>query len=175
MFNPEPRDNRHKTLRRIAIVNAWLAPEDSDARRFSLHANVAFHENPAGGGAESTVYFRLAIRKCEVAVVLPDGGRQFRVDPRTINYTLPARPAMRESKNTHERSRRWSFNFGGAGGVGSGAVDASAGQRTKITVNEVHEIEPLQVLQSQGVDGSPSWVVSTDSGEKLSGSLWDPN
>lgn len=167
------RNNTHRSLRQIAVIRAWFDEEEGNSKRRTLHANVAFREERLGGGPESNVYFKVALKRCEVVAVLPDGGQNIRPDPRTIKSTPPkkARTVERSKNTTHARRGRLGIALKSVLNMGAEG-EVSGSQEQSQSESETQTVDFFDTLHGQSRDGFPSWrVLGHES--RLEGALWD--
>lgn len=176
------QNNKRRTLSRMAVINAWFDPTEVPSGnrerrpRYAFRMDVAFRDERLGGGPGDPVRFRVRLKQCEVAVVLPRGEGDLRIDPRTI--VAGASPAsVTVSQETTAKARA----HGTADlGISASGVLAKMGmgahvERAHVVTTSRSQILPLLLGErSETHDGHLCWTVRrTDGGAGLEGLLWD--
>lgn len=169
-------NNYRRTLRQLAVANGWFENEEGSDRH-TLHLNVTFREERLGGDIDEPVRFRVRLKRCEIVVIVLDDENSLSVDPRSVDYTKPDKPAeARRAKTKND-----DFEFGGEVLVTSEKPSGKGwlkGKKAKSNSNETSDTQSINILHSlnsRSVDGHPSWMITNAYNEYLEGSLWDPH
>lgn len=83
-------DNTHRSLKRLVVVDAWFRRSADSNDRYILHADVSFNEERLGGGTETAVLFKVAVKQCEIVFIPPEP--EFRVDRHSVARQRPLGP-----------------------------------------------------------------------------------
>lgn len=171
------RNNKYRSLGRIAVANAWFDPvPGKGAPRYRFHMDVSFREERLGGEESDPVRFRVALLRCEVAVVLPSGETSIVIDPRSIASDRPGTTVSHSYERTNERATKASVDAKiGPSGVSANAKgSASANVSSKNRVTTQGETGLLLGQRSQTEDGSLSWIITRADGSGiLDHVVWD--
>jgi len=161
----ELTDNTHRSLKRLVVVDAWFQRSIDDPRRFTLHADVSFGIERLGGGRETAVTFKVAIKQCEIVFVRPLDG--FSVDRSSVRRQKPIGPqviARKKQKNASgiarvklSLSRKPVLEAGAEGELSASSEKSATGTHSQSSYNE-------QFTRSR--DGHDAWTVN---GEDLGG------
>ena len=171
------QNNKRRTLQRLAVTRAWFDPvPGADAPRYALHMDVAFQEERLGGGEGDPVRFRVALKRCEIVVVIPLGAKGLRVDPRTIaSGQGPATVSVeRRLMASSEAEGSVDFALAPAGAAAGVSVSASAKRARELEATTRQSLPVLLGTRSLSQEGDPSWTIKrTDGTDILEGMLWD--
>lgn len=171
-----PDHNTHRTLRQLVAVEAWFVQSPTDARRFTLHAAVNFDEERLGGGSNSTVTFKLSIKKCEIVFLPPTSG-YFAVDPASVRLTKPPNPHAIQSTQATTKAGGLSLALGIKGRAPdiSANLDATARRDATTTVTSNQTIGPFHELTKRSREGHRSWSIDGKSQHngRIWGAIWD--
>lgn len=170
--------NKRRTLRQLAVVNAWFDPiPEATEGRYSFHMDVAFQGERLGGGDGDPVRFRVKLKRCEVVVVLPRSEQGLVIDPRTIASSGPTMVTLSRETNTSSTLRGSVEASGSVAGASAKASAGASGERSTTTkASAMQTVRVLQSMQSRSAEGHPCWVITrADSQVGLEGTLWDPH
>lgn len=167
--------NRLRSIKQLAVIDGWFEQESTSSNRYSLHLNASFRTERLGGVAESNVHFRIRLKQCEIVVVLPESGRGFVVDPRTLARTKPVAPVTISQKTQTTQSGKATGTLGVNPTGPSVSLNAKAEKEVSesVQIDQTQERDFLETLHSRSDEGHPSWIV-TSPVKVLNGSLWDP-
>lgn len=173
-----PDHNTHRTLRQLVAVEAWYVQSPTDEKRFTLHAAVSFDEERLGGGSNSTVTFKLSIKKCEIVFLPPISG-YFAVDPASVRFTKPPNPHAVQSTQATTKTGGFGFKLGLKGKTPevSANAEASAQRDTTTTVTSNQTVGPFHELTKRSREGQRAWSIDGKSqpNGRIWGAIWDAN
>lgn len=169
-------NNRLRSIGKLAVVDGWFDQEEGSSDRYSLHLNASFRTERLGGFDGSNIRFRIELRQCEIVVVLPEKGRGFEIDPRTVARSKPT--SSFKYRRVEGRKKTWRRTISGIiGSSGSEALIGGAYDQSLSVDTELEECGEPMMLEGQHTrseDGHPSWIVTSPL-HVLKGSLWDPH
>jgi hypothetical protein len=171
-------DNRKRAFADVVTIDAWHHAFDADTSSADLHADVVFGIARVGGEADSSVRFRLSVKRAEIVVVVPEA------EPVTVDRGSVSRDAPDlQGKLTEivERSSQASVKGSASGGLSttglSGSVSLEGAAQANISANQRLEIsETVQfmlVTQSKTADGHYRWSAEPRTTKALHGRPWD--
>ena len=166
----EVKDNTHRSLKRLVVIDAWFQRSTEDPRRFTLHADVSFNIERLGGGQETAVTFKVGVKQCEIVFVRPLDG--FTVDRSTVCRQKPMGPqeVMRKKQKNASGSIRSTLSISRKPALGAGA-EAEVSTRSEQSATSTHSKSLYNEQFTRSRDGHDAWSVN---GEELGGCLNGP-
>lgn len=170
----ELTDNTHRSLKRLVVVDAWFRRSKDNPNRYTLHADVSFNIERLGGGNETAVTFKIAVKQCEVVFVRPLDG--FSVDRSSVRRQKPMGRQEIERKKQKKvsggvrgklsLSRRPSLGADAETEMSASAEQSATAAHSKSSYNE-------QFTRSH--EGYDAWTVNGEeqSGGRLVGPVFD--
>lgn len=168
-------DNTHRSLQELVSINAWFVQDKEKPNRFTLHADVSFSEERLGGGAQTQIVFKLAVKRCDIIFSLP-ATAPFRVDASTVCSPRPLNPKSVIQTDTSKTKRHAGGTLGLAGTKPSVSGELSVSlerQRDQVTQSEqsfgfYHELWKM-------VRGNHAWSVDGREldNKRLAGPVFD--
>ncbi|MEM0961676.1 MAG: hypothetical protein AAGK21_03920 [Bacteroidota bacterium] len=169
--------NKIRSLGQIAVANAWFDLVERDGPpRYSFHLDVSFRRERIGGEEGDPARFRVALKECEVVVLLPTGETELRIDRRTIATHRSSRSVERTREQVSSQALQGTAGMEVGPEVFGARANAAAGleRATKETTTSRSEGPPLLGQRSATREGDLSWVISRNDGSDfLDDVLWD--
>lgn len=169
-------DNTHRSLQQLVSVNAWFIQDRDAKRRFTLHADVSFSEERLGGGTETQIVFKLAVKRCDIIFLLPYEA-PFHVDPSTVHSPRPLNPRTVIQTETAQKSAKGkgTLTLNPAKFFGNGEASVSAGIDTSRIVTSEQEVG-IYHERWKMVRGNHAWSVDGRelNNRRLAGPVFDP-
>lgn len=169
-------NNRTRVFSEVVSVDAWHRPFADGNDLVDLHADVVFLSARVGEEQESSVRFRLSIKRAEVVVVVPEH------EPVAIDKWSVQRDAQEfegRITQTLEQSSSASANveagLSQSGPTFSGHGTVSAGIQSNTIVEKSAPLRLIVALQGKSSDGHYQWMLTPQSGPVLQGKSWDPS
>lgn len=172
--------NRRRALAEVVNAEAWHQAFAEGRARTDLHVDVVFGIGRIGGGDPSGVRFRLALKRAELVVIVPD------VEPVKVDPSSVRRDAPKEVLGKIETKAKVSKTLGiGAsvnGGVDAKGVKGKAEARASAsldasknkTVTATQTFKGMTVTQNRTADDHLRWVIEPSLGARvLDGRPWD--
>lgn len=163
-------NNKYRSLGQVAVANAWFDPVATDgAPRYRFHMDVSFREERLGGEEGDPIRFRVALLRCEVAVVLPFGEASLVIDPRSIASDRADTTVSRSGERVNSHSAEGSA-VAKAGPTGftagiEGKVNGSA--LTTDTIKTEGRTALLLGQRSRTEEGELSWIITRADGRGI--------
>ncbi|MEM9781425.1 MAG: hypothetical protein AAF899_03015 [Pseudomonadota bacterium] len=171
--------NRARIFADVVSVDAWHSSFGADCALADLHADVVFQTARVGGESASPVRFRLALRRAEVVVVIPETETSVRVQPDSV--ARDATVAEIRETTTIERRLDSAAEAGGqlsikpdglTAGFDLGASGATASSAVS-TRESSRQVKLVMVTQSKTPEGLYRWTMESGDGPHLEGRGWD--
>jgi len=171
------QSNRLRSIKELTTITAFFDPSEESERRFSLHMNVSFAEERFGGGKDSNVTFKAALRNCQIVVVLPSTDGKIVPDPKTVR-TSPPKTGWTITNDFHRRrtkSARGKLGIDKTGVTPEAIFEHGGATSSDETASLTETKQPFDELYGSSHDGHPSWRVSggNEPNGRIIGSLWD--
>ncbi|WP_340271389.1 hypothetical protein [Sulfitobacter pontiacus] len=174
-LNSEYNDNRHRTLQELVSVNAWFVQDKERPTRFTLHADVSFNEERLGGGEETNVIFKLAVKRCDI-IFEPPSVDPFRVDPATVRMPQPLNPksVLETSTTVKKAGGRATLRLNPLTPSGEISADVGYEKGNTTTVTSQQDAGMYREMWKK-VRGNHAWSVSGKDLEngRLAGPVFD--
>ncbi|MFA8384582.1 MAG: hypothetical protein ACEPO2_03110 [Pelagibaca sp.] len=170
-------DNTHRSLPELVSVNAWFKQDNEKPSCFTLHADVSFSETRLGGGPDTNITFKLAVKKCDIVFVLP-ATAPFRVDPSSVRTPRPLNPRsvyQKDSSKTHA-SARAKLSLDSTGLSGGGSAEAGHEMQREKTAESAQTESHYHELWKR-VRGNHAWSVDGRdlNNKRLAGPVFNPH
>jgi hypothetical protein len=169
-------NNRSRVFSEVVSIDAWHRPFGDGAELVDLHADVVFLSARVGEEQESTVRFRLGIKRAEVVVVVPEH------EPVAIDKWSVQRDAQEfQGRVTETFGQSASAAGEMAAGTSASGPHFSARGRLAAEVQASKVIErsaPLRLivaLQGKSPDEHYQWTLTPQSAGVLQGKSFDPS
>jgi hypothetical protein len=171
-------DNRMRAFADVVSIDAWHDEFSTNRLHADLHADVVFGTARVGGETDSPIRFRLAIKRAEVVLIIPE------LEPISIDRASVARDSpVFEGRRVETIERRSQLN---AQGKGSGSISrenlglsASVEGKAESDLSKSQKVEissPVQLMlvtQSKTVEGFYRWIITPAMEKTLEGRPWD--
>jgi hypothetical protein len=173
-------ENRRRVFADVVTIDAWHKDFSNECVKADLHTDVVFGTGRVGGDAESSVRFRLSVRRAEIIVIIPET-EPLIVDKASVSRDAPQRQVkmtrVLEQTTQANAQTTASGTISAAGLSGSASVGGAA--QADISAKEKFEssgdVSLMLVTQSKTGDNSYRWLVEPHpKGMKtLEGRPWD--
>lgn len=164
-------DNTHRSLKRLVVVDAWFRRSEDNSNRYTLHADVSFNIERLGGGNETAVTFKIAVKQCEIVFVRPLDG--FSVDRSSVRRQKPIGRQEIEGKKQKKVSGGIRSKLS-LSRVSSFSADAEVEMSTSAEqfATVAHSKSSYNEQFTRSHDGYDAWTVNGE--EQLGGRLLGP-
>jgi hypothetical protein len=176
---PINSDNRRRAFADVVTVEAWHDDFKDGVSKVDLHADVVFGTARLGGEAESSVRFRLSIRRAEMVIIIPEL-EPVSVDKRSVSRDAPSiegrlKEILEETRDTSTKADiSGEVDFARA----RAKLAASAGQKIKSSATKKLELSRsvslMMVTQSISSEGHYRWLIESGVDGILEGRPWHP-
>lgn len=152
-------DNTHRSLKRLVVVDAWFRRSANRDDRYTLHADVSFNEERLGGGMETAVIFKVAVKQCEVVFIPPTF--DFRVDRDSVRRQRPLGPQEIASSKQHKdmTSGRLKLSLNRKPSVGAD-IDLERSRSSEQTSQSTQTKSMYNEQFTRSTDGHDAWRVN---------------
>lgn len=152
-------DNTHRSLEGLVSVNAWFSQDPDNFRKLSLHADVSFGEERLGGDPQSSITFKLSVKRCDIIFILPSAA-PFRIDPASVRSPQPLNPkqvTMTDRKAVSAAARA-KLSVASRGPSVSADVEVDA-QSEKSSQSSSQQLKSMYHEVWKRVRGNHAWTV----------------
>jgi hypothetical protein len=170
--------NHTRAFADVVTIDAWHSAFVEGRAKVSLHADVVFGTARLGGEPDSTIRFKLSIKRAELVVIVPET-EPLRIDKASIARDAPKRTGS-ETKTVKEGA---SISTEGKVGVSLGTTTAqgevgvqSSGKKKSETQTKTiitSRFSDMLVTQSMTAERDYRWSIECRPGEVLDGRPWD--
>jgi hypothetical protein len=171
-------DNRRRAFADVVTVEAWHDDFKKGASRVDLHADVVFGTARLGGERESSVRFRLSIRRAELLIIIPEL-EPVSVDAESVSRDSPSlhgrlieiieEKRAVGAKATASASLDIVHPHASVSSEAEGHVSKSLSKKLELSTS----VALMMVTQSKSSEGHYRWLIESTSGSMLEGRPWD--
>jgi len=175
---PRNTDNRRRVFADVVSIDAWHASFDSGKAVVDLHADVMFGTARLGGEPESPITFRLAVKRAELVVVVPET-EPVKVDPASVAREIRITKGKKVETFQRTEGRKLKAGLGlnlSKKGVNTEAKGEARAHREQTTVQKWDLSTPVQqfkIHHSKTDTGDYRWIITFYNDAGLEGSPWD--
>lgn len=172
-------DNRVRAFAEVVSVDAWHESFAPNRLYADLYAHVNFRIGRLGGEEQSSIRFRLGIRRAEVVLIRPDN-EPVKIAKESVFRGTPQKKLRQITKIKKQQGLEVSLGI--AGVVSDKGVKASAHANADVAaafdrVVEIlidEDLPSILVTQSKSPNDNYQWEVSPAINDALDGIPWEP-
>jgi len=168
-------NNTIRSLKSMISVSGWIAKFDAD-NAATVHVNVVFGDGLFGAEPHHKIRFRLALKRAEVVVRIPDG-QPIHVIGSSVAYTPNSQKVTRETQtqSTVEMSGHFAGELSATGAAFAAGGKASADTRQTTSQTAIEDVRRYIVEHFTTDKSDNAWKVAHQEQRRvLSGAPWDP-
>lgn len=172
--------NRLRAFADVVSVDVWHQEFSNDCRQAELKADIVFSEGRIGGEDDSSVQFRLKLKKATLVLIVPE------TEPVSIvresvrrGYSNDASEWSTETVQTTEVAKSAKVGVTASLKDISASADLAAAGKTERTRTHREKLSGRSeniktIFRYNNIDETFTWVIEADSSEYLIGRPWDP-
>ena len=168
-------NNTMRSLNGMVSVSGWIAKFDAD-NAATVHVNVVFGDGLFGAEPHQKIRFRLALKRAEIVVRMPDG-QPIHVIGSSVAYTPNSQRTTRETKteSTVEMSGHVAGELSASGAAFAAGGKASADEKRTTSQVMIEDVRRYIIEHFTTDKLDNAWKVAhQDQRQTLVGAPWDP-